>query len=133
MMKKILVLALSVVVFSCSKKQDDAFVLSFQNLQNKYLVCDSEKTIFNGAANVQRIGKGKGFDLRFLDNGTVTAYTTPQSSFNYYIQSPNKLIYYVEGKDTAFAVDVPLVTTTKLVLQTYDSLGKTYQKFYTPE
>ena len=132
-MKKIFVLALLVAVLGCSKKENDEYVLKFQSLLDKYMICDSIKTTLGTTSAVQKLGKGKGFDMKFSSDGTFTLYSNPETKRFFYLESPYKLYYYKDEVDESEMYIVPSVTSSNLVLRNTDSLGKTYVRYFTAE
>ncbi len=134
-MKKLLcLLIISVLFFSCKKsKEEDPFVLQFQKVLEKYMICDSIKTTVYTVSNIQKLGKGRGEDLMFHKDATYTKYSSPGVNKIFQLESPDKIYYYTDELVTSDYFKVPSISDSKLVLLRADTVGKSTTFYFTAE
>ena len=132
-MKKLFILSLVALAFlGCKKeKAPDPFVTQFQKIIEKYLICDSIRTITGGVSFVQAIGKGRGEDLMFHGDATFTKYSSPALNRIYQLEPPKKIYYYDYDAEVDnniyFLVDS--ISDKNLFLRKTDSIGNYTLKY----
>lgn len=134
-MKKILsLLLITVFTFGCKKaKEDDPFVLKFQKILEKYIVCDSIKTKVSNVTTVEQIGRGNGLDFTFHADASYTIYTNPQQVKYYQLTPPDRLYFYDDIFDPNQYYKVTTLTETKIVEERLDASGRYITKYCTIE
>lgn len=133
---RIVVPILILIIFAgCKKeKQNDPFVLGFQRILDKYMICDSIKIKQDSSIVVNPIGKGNGEDLMFHPDATYTIYSNPTKLINFQLTPPDLLYYYQDIFDENTYYKVTTLSDSVLVLQKTDPIdNKEYTKYYRVE
>lgn len=134
-MKKILSFLLIILFsFGCKKaKENDPFVLNFQKILERYIVCDSIRTKVNNVSTIQVIGRGQGYDFKFHADASYTIFTNPQIVRYYQLTPPDRLYFYEDIYDPNQYYKITTLTETKLVEERTDDDGKFIIKYCTIE
>lgn len=132
-MKKYLIMFIFPFAISCQKDNDKPQQqTALENLQNKYLVCDSMVVAQNGTSNKSVLGKGAGFDIKFSLYGYYTVYSNPNTFYDFQYEKPDKLHYYNTGGSQVGTFAIQLANDEKLVLHEAKS-GRAVTYYFTAE
>ncbi len=100
-MRLICLLLFIICVCSCAKNDP---LININEYKERYLICDSFKTIVDGHETVTIKGFGTGLDVMFDTMRTHTIYSTPIKKYNY--AEKYSKIYYWEKTSTIHEGDV---------------------------
>ena len=132
-MKKLLLLLIPAVLFSCKKKEDDPYVLQFQSYLDKYLICDSIKVNQGGVNTVVKLGKGKGYDMKFNSDNSLLIYSNPQQQYNFFLNPPDEVYYYTTDDEEKKKYTATFPSSNKMNLVAVDSVGRIVTSYLTTE
>lgn len=137
MKKSILIISCIAILQSCTQEE---IISPFGNvtlghLTGQLLVCDSVRTVSNGTSTLQIVGKGKGRDLTFGNDGKLTVYSNPVTVMIFQTEGVAKIYYWTPpaSLNTSQFFTIKAMTEKNIQLEHTEGAGSTVNQYFTVE
>lgn len=110
-------------------------MLDITEFEEKYLICDSIKTVVDGNENVTVKGRGTGLDIKFDSKRTLTIFSVPEQTLAYKVRY-SKVYYWPPNISPHLGDYYRIVSKSEknLVLEHRDiTAGEIIDYYYTSE